>query len=603
MKIEHWAPQSVHPDLQLDYHNLLGACVGEVRDGEPDADEAHQKSRRESQHCDTHKGNTKIKVHPADSKHRCDRLVKYRFNGGVYSDDPDVQRDLNSTRSTSAPRRCDSSVAAGSSRGCRSGLPRCRRGSGPRVIRREIGAWQRRDDEGNLRELCQVVVYYLQRKLPDRRRMTRLLTGRRRARRRRARRHRTCRRRTLHPRTCRRRTLHRRTLHRRTCHRQASRCRKASAGSGAPMRSHSLSHSASPGKRAAAVAVSGGMGMPATRFWRRRATSVGSTMAPLPSGQGTRSGLCAGSRGACRRGSCSRGRWWRTGRPCSGRTGARRAARCRRPSPPVWVSWAGLVQGGGGEARRWCRGGGPRRRCRGGPRRGGGRDAVATPGGAGAQEDGDAAGAGGVGPGRRAARGGLAVVVSGGAGVVRGEKVAGAEDLELDLVGLGEGDAVVGGHAVAPLRLAGVEGELVAGAGEQVAGRDVVVHLPLDRVVARLAEDARHAGGGADDVGEQGLEADGLPRRRGGVEEAGEADVERGGGGDRREARRIEGTVDVGGAAAEGVRERGAGVDDLGRGQHPPSSPRRAAGSWVGLGGGRRRSRCGCGPADDQGVR
>lgn len=166
MKIEHWAPQSVHPDLQLDYHNLLGACVGEVRDDEPDADQTHQKSRRESQHCDTRKGNTEIKVHPADPKQRCDRLVKYRFNGEVYSDDPDVQRDLNETLNLNATalRRRRNGVLTGLSQQ----LAKVNKGQWPpELIRREIEAWQRRDDEGKLPELCQVVVYYLQkRKLP-----------------------------------------------------------------------------------------------------------------------------------------------------------------------------------------------------------------------------------------------------------------------------------------------------------------------------------------------------------------------------------------------------------------------------------------------------
>lgn len=52
MKIEHWAPQSVHSALALDYTNLLAACNG--GEGNP----------RRDQHCDTAKGNLVIGLDP-----------------------------------------------------------------------------------------------------------------------------------------------------------------------------------------------------------------------------------------------------------------------------------------------------------------------------------------------------------------------------------------------------------------------------------------------------------------------------------------------------------------------------------------------------------
>jgi uncharacterized protein (TIGR02646 family) len=153
MKIEHWAPQSVHPHLQLDYHNLLGACLGGERNAHP------------SQHCDTHKGSTKIKVHPADPRQRCDRLVRYRSNGEIYSDDPDVQRDLDDTlnlNTVELTRRRNGAITGLAQR-----LAKEKKGQWPPdLIRREVEVWRSRGDDGSFRELCQVIIYYLQKKLP-----------------------------------------------------------------------------------------------------------------------------------------------------------------------------------------------------------------------------------------------------------------------------------------------------------------------------------------------------------------------------------------------------------------------------------------------------
>ena len=52
MKIEHWRCQAHYCGEQLDYRNLLGACVG--GDGQP----------LRSQHCDTRKGNDDLRLEP-----------------------------------------------------------------------------------------------------------------------------------------------------------------------------------------------------------------------------------------------------------------------------------------------------------------------------------------------------------------------------------------------------------------------------------------------------------------------------------------------------------------------------------------------------------
>ncbi len=84
MKIEHWASQDHHPHRQLDYSNLLGACMG------------GQGSPRRQQHCDTAKGNEDLSINPADPRHACSELFTYLPNGKIEAagGDPRVARDI-----------------------------------------------------------------------------------------------------------------------------------------------------------------------------------------------------------------------------------------------------------------------------------------------------------------------------------------------------------------------------------------------------------------------------------------------------------------------------------------------------------------------------
>jgi len=84
MKIEHRQPQKKYPELQLEYQNLLASCKG--NDGKP---------KHLPRHCDTSKGDQEITINPADQSKNCERLIKYRKNGRVYSDDPIIDHELN----------------------------------------------------------------------------------------------------------------------------------------------------------------------------------------------------------------------------------------------------------------------------------------------------------------------------------------------------------------------------------------------------------------------------------------------------------------------------------------------------------------------------
>lgn len=83
MKIEHWQCQKKHPALQLDYANLLGACLG--GEGKP----------KRLQHCDTRKGKAGLKWNPADPAHAIADRVGYLPDGTIESSDGEFCKQLN----------------------------------------------------------------------------------------------------------------------------------------------------------------------------------------------------------------------------------------------------------------------------------------------------------------------------------------------------------------------------------------------------------------------------------------------------------------------------------------------------------------------------
>lgn len=83
MKIEHWRSRARYPDDQLNYRNLLGACLG-----------GEGKSRR-LQHCDTRKGDRDLRWNPADPTHSIETRLRYLPDGVIKSDDGWFDTQLN----------------------------------------------------------------------------------------------------------------------------------------------------------------------------------------------------------------------------------------------------------------------------------------------------------------------------------------------------------------------------------------------------------------------------------------------------------------------------------------------------------------------------
>ena len=82
MKIAHWLPQTPYPAHQLDYWNLLGACLG--NEGQP----------LEKQHCDTHQGNNRLSRNPADPADQIEEFIQFLPDGTITSNDLILAQEL-----------------------------------------------------------------------------------------------------------------------------------------------------------------------------------------------------------------------------------------------------------------------------------------------------------------------------------------------------------------------------------------------------------------------------------------------------------------------------------------------------------------------------
>ena len=91
MKIEHWRCRAHHASEQLNYRNLLGACIG--GHGQP----AHL------EHCDTRKGDRDLQWNPADPLHHIETRVRYELDGSIHADDADFDDQINDVLNLTLP--------------------------------------------------------------------------------------------------------------------------------------------------------------------------------------------------------------------------------------------------------------------------------------------------------------------------------------------------------------------------------------------------------------------------------------------------------------------------------------------------------------------
>lgn len=145
MKIEHWQCQAHHPARQLDFTNLLGACLG-----------GHGRPERE-QHCDTRKGNNGLCFSVCDPTHPIDRQIRFLGDGTIKSDNDAFDEAINAVLNLNLPRLVSNRKAV-----LTAFQQRLQNG-----IRfdpaRELPKWDG-THAGELPEFAQVVVYWLRKK-------------------------------------------------------------------------------------------------------------------------------------------------------------------------------------------------------------------------------------------------------------------------------------------------------------------------------------------------------------------------------------------------------------------------------------------------------
>ena len=145
MKIEHWQCQDNYPQKQLDYSNLLGACLG--GQGQP----------RRDQHCDTRKGNSDISFNPADPSCDVERMFKFMGNGRIEAIDPAIDREINEILNLNWYRLVENRKAVLDSFKQRLGI-------GSFNPERELRKWDGSQTD-KLPEYAQVVVYWIKKRL------------------------------------------------------------------------------------------------------------------------------------------------------------------------------------------------------------------------------------------------------------------------------------------------------------------------------------------------------------------------------------------------------------------------------------------------------
>lgn len=145
MKIEHWQSQTDFPNRQLNYSNMLGACLG--GEGRPKKD----------QHCDTRKGGSVLCFSVSDLAHPIERKVRFLGQGHIESDDPKIKAALNDVLNLNWPRLVSNRKAV-----LDAFRQRLEKGDFNAV--RELSKWNG-TQAGDLPEFAQVMVFWLEKRI------------------------------------------------------------------------------------------------------------------------------------------------------------------------------------------------------------------------------------------------------------------------------------------------------------------------------------------------------------------------------------------------------------------------------------------------------
>jgi uncharacterized protein (TIGR02646 family) len=150
MKIAHWHSRNLHPNEQLVYMNLLGACMG------------NEGQSPQRQHCDTRQGNRDISRNPANPTHQVERFVHFEADGRITSDDPHFKAELNDVLNLNVAILKNNRKATLEA----FKITLIKRGDLPRAtLERWLRDWNGESHANELPPFSQVVVYWLRKRL------------------------------------------------------------------------------------------------------------------------------------------------------------------------------------------------------------------------------------------------------------------------------------------------------------------------------------------------------------------------------------------------------------------------------------------------------
>jgi uncharacterized protein (TIGR02646 family) len=151
-RIEHHKPQSLYPELTLDYENMLAACSNN-----------HNRNDEESQlHCDESKGNVEISRNPAADN--VEVLIEYKMDGRIFSKDDQFQYAIDKVLNLNSARLLNQRKSMIDSVQTSFNIDRPGKPLNQKQLQKYVEKWSTPNQE-KLEPFCQVVIWYLQYRL------------------------------------------------------------------------------------------------------------------------------------------------------------------------------------------------------------------------------------------------------------------------------------------------------------------------------------------------------------------------------------------------------------------------------------------------------
>ena len=160
VKIEHIVPQSRLKDNEreaLNYKSMLGVCYGNEKKG---------RSERNLT-CDAHRKNTDLKVNPFDKT--CIDKIKYKSDGHIYSDDIELEQDLDVTLNLNYDG-ADAYLVMNRREvlnACKEKLAKMKKNGmwSKSMLRKVLKEYEMPDEQGRLKPYSGIVLWYVEKRL------------------------------------------------------------------------------------------------------------------------------------------------------------------------------------------------------------------------------------------------------------------------------------------------------------------------------------------------------------------------------------------------------------------------------------------------------